>query len=47
VLGDDLFYVSDVVPDKDYYLIEDCKTLNERYLKKTTMDRMRVRRVNA
>lgn len=47
VLGTDLFYVSDVVPERDYYLIEDCRTLTEKFLKKTTMDRMKVRRVNA
>jgi hypothetical protein len=45
VLENDLYYVSDVVPEKDYYLIEDCKTLKERFLKRTTMERMKVRRV--
>jgi hypothetical protein len=47
VLGTDLFYVSDVVPERDYYLIEDCRTLKERFLKKTTMERLKVRRLNA
>jgi hypothetical protein len=46
VLEGDLYYIVEVVTERDYYLIEDCKTLKEKFLKKSTMDRMRVQEVH-
>lgn len=45
VIENDLFYVKEVLPEKDYFLIEDCMTLKESFLRHDTASKIYVREV--
>jgi hypothetical protein len=46
VIENDLYYLKEVLPEKDYFLIEDCMTLKESFLKHDTASKIYVREVH-